>query len=547
MTTLRDWLAANDLEKYLSVLIEEEIDLDIVAKLDDGDLRELGLKMGARKRFTEAIKQLDKTAIEGRADVQEITPIPPSAPLPSLGANRAGAERRNLTVMFCDMVGSTELSGELDPEDYREVVSTFQAQATETMREHEGFVARYMGDGMLVYFGYPVAQENDAVRAVRAGMTLVSAVEKLQVAVAISVRVGVATGPVIVGDNIGEGASEEAAVHGETPNLAARLQAVAEPGTVFVSETTRARLGDDVETRTLAPLKLKGFKDPVPVYRALRVRSAGEASERQTDAFPLVGRDVELSMIAREWATACSGEGRAVLLRGEAGVGKSRVIRAFRARLSLDDYMFNVWHCSLYHRNTASYPFMEGLRRRLGTEPGGITPGKLEAWLRSEELAVSRYGAALCTLFGLSVTEGLSLPPETVRDLAVEAQIELLKRQAEHRPVLFVVPIDDVEHLQGEVRDGVGVILPGCRDTRGHHVGVADGLDLLDAVLIAEPVEGAEDLVEDPHDLCGLARRCPRREPDDVREEHRHPGVPLGDRPGLAEESVSDGDGQDVT
>lgn len=445
--TLRDWLATNHLEKYLSVLIEEEIDLDIVTKLDDGDLRELGLKLGARKRFIEAAKQLTGAVLEDRADVARLTPTPLSSPR----VKRAGAERRNLTVMFCDMVGSTKLSGEMDPEDYREVVSTFQAQATETMREHEGFVARYMGDGILVYFGYPHAQENDAVRAVRAGITLVAAVEKLKVAVALSVRVGVATGSVVVGDNIGEGASEEAAVHGETPNLAARLQAVAEPGTVLINETTRARLGEEVETRTLTPMKLKGFRDPVPVYRALRVRSVGETSERHADAFPLVGRDVELSMIEREWATACSGEGRAVLLRGEAGVGKSRLMRAFRASLSPDAYIFNVWHCSLYHRNTASYPFMEGLRRRLGTETGGVTTAKLEDWLNSEELAVSRYGSALSTLFGLPSPEEMSLPPETVKNLTVEAQIELLKRQAEHRPVLFVV--EDLHWCDGTTRD----------------------------------------------------------------------------------------------
>ena len=144
--TLRDWLATNNLEKYLSVLIEEEIDLDIVTKLDDGDLRELGLKLGARKRFIEAAKQLTGAVLEDRADVARLTPTPLSSPR----VKRAGAERRNLTVMFCDMVGSTKLSGEMDPEDYREVVSTFQAQATETMREHEGFVARYMGDGILV-------------------------------------------------------------------------------------------------------------------------------------------------------------------------------------------------------------------------------------------------------------------------------------------------------------------------------------------------------------------------------------------------------------
>ena len=447
MMTLRDWLAANNLEKYLAVLIEEEIDLDIVAKLDSGDLRELGFTMGARKRFTEAAKQLDPAVFKGKADVQRIAPSPPRSPR----ANRADAERRNLTVMFCDMVGSTELSGQMDPEDYREVVSTFQTQVTKTIREHEGFIARYMGDGVLVYFGYPLAQENDAVRAVRAGMALVGVVETLNVAVAVSVRVGVATGPVVVGDNIGEGASEEAAVHGETPNLAARLQALAEPGTVFISEMTHGRLGDEIETRALTPVKLKGFRDPVPVYRALRVRTAVETSERHADAFPLVGRDVELSMLSREWATACSGEGRAVLLRGEAGVGKSRLIRAFRASLSPDDLIFNVWHCSLYHRNTASYPFLEGLRRRLGRGTGGVTTAKLEAWLNSEELAVSRYGSALSTLIGLPCAEEMSLPPETVRDLTVEAQIELLKRQAENRPVLFVV--EDLHWCDGTTRD----------------------------------------------------------------------------------------------
>ena len=270
-----------------------------------------------------------------------------AAPQPSQAGS---AERRQLTVMFCDLVGSTALSARLDPEDMREIMSAYHHRCAAVIGNSGGFVAKYMGDGVLAYFGYPQAHEDDAERAVRCGLALVEAACRLQTShgVARQVRIGVATGVVVVGDLIGEGAAQEQGVIGETPNLAARLQTLAEPGQVVIAPNTRRLTGRLFEYRDLGRVVLKGLAEPIQAWQVLAasaVQSRFEA-QHETSLAPLVGREEELELLIRRWNQALRGEGRVVLLTGEPGVGKSRLIAALEERLQSQPHVRIRYFCS---------------------------------------------------------------------------------------------------------------------------------------------------------------------------------------------------------
>src|SRR6516164_5237917 len=260
-------------------------------------------------------------------------PAEASSPLPA--APTSSAERRQLTVLFCDLVGSTALASRLDPEDLREIIGVYHRCAAETVGRFDGFVAKYMGDGVLVYFGYPQAREDDAEQAVRAGLALVDAIGRLQVPEPLRVRVGIGTGEVVVGDLIISGDGQERGVVGETPNLAARLQSLAEPSTVVIGPQTRRLLGDLFECHDLGAIEVKGFPEPVHAYRVVResaVESRFEALHGAT-LTPLVGREEQIDLLQRQWHRAKGGEGRVVLLSGEPGIGKSRLTAALDERV----------------------------------------------------------------------------------------------------------------------------------------------------------------------------------------------------------------------
>ena len=251
------------------------------------------------------------------------------------------AERRQLTVMFCDLVGSTALSARLDPEDMREIIGAYHRCCAEQITKVSGFVAKYMGDGVLAYFGYPRAHEDDAERGVRAGLGLIEAVSTLPAArheAALQVRVGIATGLVVVGDLIGEGAAQEQGVVGETPNVAARLQALAEPGQVVISHSTRRLTGGMFEYRDLGRVALKGLSDPAQAWQVLGPSTVESRFEAQHGAVltPLVGREAELELLLRRWQHAKAGEGSVVLISGEPGIGKSRIVQSFIERLGAE-------------------------------------------------------------------------------------------------------------------------------------------------------------------------------------------------------------------
>ena len=353
------WLRGVGFERYEADFRDNEIDWEVLPKLTADDLKDIGVTaVGHRRKLLEAIAQLSAadappdpippTAPSGGSPLPTpVTPSPgghPGAP-PLAGDGRAGAEaeRRQLTIMFCDLVGSTPLATRLDPEDLRDVIGAHHRAVAEVIARFDGIVAKYMGDGVLAYFGYPRAHEDDAERAVRAGLSLVAAVPKLELAAeaGLQVRIGIATGLVVVGDLTGSGEAQERGVVGETPNLAARLQTLAQPGMVLIASSTRRLTGGHFDYRELGGVALRGFDEPVTAWQVLSecaVESRFEA-QHEIGLTPLIGREEELELLRRRWRQAEEGEGRVLLLVGEAGIGKSRLTRALLERLASEPHL----------------------------------------------------------------------------------------------------------------------------------------------------------------------------------------------------------------
>src|SRR6202521_632400 len=297
---LRGWLRSLGLDRYEDAFRENEIDETVLPSLTAEDLKDLGVGIvGHRRKLLDAIAAL-------RTDATSKDPSGDTVSSPPSATPEDCAERRQVTVMFSDLVGSTALSARMDPEDLRDVISAYQKCVAETVRRFDGFVAKYMGDGVFVYFGYPQAHEDDAERAVRAGLELVVAVSDLNTHAALQTRVGIATGLVVVGDLIGSGASQEQAIVGETPNLSARLQGIAEPNNVVIADATRRLVGNLFELEDLGAQNLKGIEGPVRAWAALRPSSV----ESRFDALhagaltELVGREEELELLLRRWSKA---------------------------------------------------------------------------------------------------------------------------------------------------------------------------------------------------------------------------------------------------
>ncbi|MHA1153158.1 MAG: AAA family ATPase, partial [Alphaproteobacteria bacterium] len=437
------WMKGLGLSKYSEIFAENEVDLEVLPDLTEQDLKDLGIPLGHRKKLLKAIAALS----EGAEQVGHAAkPAAASPPAP------AEAERRQLTVMFCDLVGSTELSTRFDPEDLREVIRAYQGACAKVIAQYNGYIAKYMGDGVLVYFGYPQAHENDAERAVRTGLGIIEAMPELGAAQAplgvvdLAVRVGIDTGLVVVGDILGEGTAEEASVVGKTPNMAARLQALAQPNQVVIGPLTRELIGGTFSCEDLGAHHLKGFAEPVSAWRALaerRVESRFEAAHGAalTD---FVGRRQEIGLLLDRWRHATTGEGQVVLLLGEAGIGKSRILREFTEQLREEPHLTLRYQCSPHQINAAFHPIVKQLQDAadFGHEDTADEKlDKLERLLGTPGEDGSETLPLMAALLSLPTERypplGMTPQRQKLRTIAVlAAQLEVL---AKGQPVLVLV------------------------------------------------------------------------------------------------------------
>jgi class 3 adenylate cyclase/predicted ATPase len=428
------WLQNLGLERYVPFFRDNEIDWEVLPKLTSDDLREIGVAaVGHRRKLLDAIAALGAPAPVADASG------PPTETTATF-APRSDAERRQLTVMFSDLVGSTALSARLDPEDLRGIIGAYHRCVTQIVEGFGGFVARYMGDGVLVYFGYPQAHEDDAERATRCGLTLVDLVPQLGQAEELHARVGIATGLVVVGGEV-----VEHDVAGDTPNLAARLQALAEPDTVVIAASTRRLTGDLFEYRDLGEIGLKGIAGPVSAWQVLRPSAVASRFEalRGSALSPLIGRDEEIDLLLRRWARAKAGDGQVVLVFGEPGIGKSRLAAALAERLRDEPHLRLRYFCSLYYQDSALYPFIDQLGRASGfarDDPPAARLEKLEALLAlaappDEDMAL------IADLLSLPASEHhplSNLSPQRKKERTLEALIRQLEGLARQQPVAMV-------------------------------------------------------------------------------------------------------------
>ena len=431
------WLRGLGLAQYETLFRDNEIEFDVLPDLIDSDLEKIGLPLGPRKRILKAIGKLGAAG----------APQPAAGPVPRAPAADA-AERRQLTVMFCDLVGSTALSARLDPEDMRHVIRAYQDACSGVVARYDGFVAKFMGDGLLVYFGFPGAHEDDAARAVHAGLEIADAVAGLQTRArqTLSVRIGVATGLVVVGDLVGEGSAQEQAVVGDTPNLAARLQGLAEPGTVVVAASTRRLLGDLFHLRDLGRQTIKGLAAPVETWAVLGVSESEGRFEpsRTTQLIRLVGREAEAKDLLERQRRAWGGAGQIMLISGEAGIGKSRFSAWLGEQVARTPHTRLRYQCSPYHRDSALYPFVQQFERAAGMAPrdnAGVRLDKLEKVLR---LATDRMNEAVPLIASmLSIPLGqrypeLKLSPAQQRRQTFSALLDQMEGLARKQPVLML-------------------------------------------------------------------------------------------------------------
>jgi class 3 adenylate cyclase len=423
MQQILDWLKKLGMSEYAERFAENDIDMAVLPDLTDQHLKDLGVSLGHRLKMLRAIRDLSGASAAATA---------PSAPMATESTRRDEAERRQLTVMFCDLVGSTALSARLDPEDLRSIIGAYHRCCSEWIERNGGFVAKYMGDGVLAYFGYPRAHEHDAERAVRAGLGLVEALPKLATIAdsPLQVRVGIATGLVVVGDLIGAGAAKEQAVVGETPNLAARLQALAEPGAVVISASTRQLTGGLFEYRDLGTVGLKGFAKSIPAWQVL---GAGAAESRfealRVTTTPLVGREEEIELLLRRWAQAKRGEGQVVLICGEPGIGKSRIAQTVVERIGGEPHTRLRYFCSPHHQDSPLYPSITQLERAAGfrredTNEQRLT--KLEAVLAQGTNDLREIVPLLADLLSIATGDRyapLNLTPQKRKEKTLHGQI----------------------------------------------------------------------------------------------------------------------------
>ena len=439
MQTIEDWLSQLGLSKYMEAFVQNDVDLRALSHITEADLRELGVSLGHRKIILAAINELPLASLS----LETSQPHAPESPQEQI------ADRRLLSVLFCDLVGSTALSAQLDPEDMHELIRRYQDSIAGAITRFGGYVAKYLGDGVLAYFGWPMAYEDHAERSIRAGLQALAAVEAFQSpdGQQLKARIGIASGHVVVGDIAGSSANERASIAGDTPNLAARLQSAAAPGQIVVADSTRRLAGQAFEIESLGAQELKGFKSRIALF-AIRGEREVESRFDAAHASALskfVGRTSEIGVLLERWELVKGGQGQAVFISGEAGIGKSRLVDALEERLQKDQHELIRLQCSPYHTTSAFYPIVQRLSRFAGFSPAD------DQTMRAEKFntLIQRYGenaadvgpiyAELLSLDVGDEFKPLELSAQQRKELIVRTLANRLLLAAKDAPVLFVV------------------------------------------------------------------------------------------------------------
>ena len=440
-TDIAEWLGRQGLGQYAQTFAENHIDYSVLPDLTEDDLEKLGISLGHRKKLLRAIDEIWGT--RQARDTMKVARTGAEATSP---AQHRDAEFRQITVMFCDLVGSTQLSEKLDPEDLQKIIDSYRRECSTAIRRYGGEVARYLGDGVLAFFGWPYAHEDDAPRAVHAALEIVSVVTKISESVTLACRVGVCSGSVVVGEIRNSTASWSMDAVGETPNIAARLQTLAEPNTVLISESTRHLVSATFDLQGLGPQELKGITEPVRAYRVLAAKSAGsrfEAAHAGT-LTPLVGRSSELRLLLDRWEKVKEGDGQVILLSGIPGVGKSRLLHELKSHVEEEPHILLHHQCSPYHNQSAFHPVIEQIEQAahlIAREADADKITKLQAYLpRSTNSSIEPL-LLIANLLSISTEnqQHLSeLTPQQIKNRTISTLVDLLLAFSVQRPTLCI-------------------------------------------------------------------------------------------------------------
>jgi class 3 adenylate cyclase/tetratricopeptide (TPR) repeat protein len=453
-----DWLRALDLGQYEETLRENLVSMDLLPSLTADDLKELGVNtVGDRRRLLNAISALRARTEQNSAG--------PTASIPNDDRQHT-AERRQLSVMFCDISGSTALSTRLDPEDLSAVVRAYQSTVRTTIARFGGFIARYVGDGVLIYFGWPEAHETDAESAVRAALAVIAAISQSPVhGEKLSIRIGIATGLVVIGAPIGEGDARQQTAIGETPNLAARLQSLAAPNTLVIADSTRTQVGSLFDLEDLGVRPLAGFAEPQRAWRVIGESGASRFEALRSDTTPLIGRDEEFELLLRRWHQAKAGDGRVALISGEPGIGKSRLTAALSDEIHGQPHRRLRWFCSPHHQDSALYPMIAQLERAAGFARDDSPEAKL---VKARDL-LSAGGPGgddfelLAELLSLpNAAADLNLSPKLKRERLFEALLRQLSELAKTDAVLAI--FEDAHWIDPTSRELLDLMVERVRE-----------------------------------------------------------------------------------
>ncbi len=463
MPTLQSWLASLNLEKYLDTLVSNSIDLDIISQLTEDDLASIGITLGDRKRLLNGSRQLATRASgSAQANFQESSATAAEAPI---RPGRPIGELRQMTIMFVDLVNSTGLTQELGIEKYRDILKTYQKQCVEAIQNNFGYFAQFVGDGVVSYFGFPLANEDDAERAALTALEIVDKVSAIAVSPQenLSVRIGIATGDVVVEDVIQSQRQIDSFALGDIPNLAARLQSLAEPGTVAVSERTQRLLGHNFQCASIGAHKLKGFSEPVNVWLVEGSQSTELRFEKRVHGAltPLIGRQDEFNLLQGRWNAACRGEGQAVFLSGEAGLGKSRLAEEVQQKLVLPLGQRLIFQCSPYHVNSSFFPIKAHIINSIGLRESDTAKereSKLRAFLEARDGASDKIASVLSNLLSLGPKDRMFLAsPEETKARTVEFLIRYIEKTAFEKPIL--IQFEDLHWIDPSSEELLNILL----------------------------------------------------------------------------------------